>query len=585
MAVVQISRIQIRRGTVAQGTSLPQLASGELAWALDSQELWIGNGSVAEGAPAVGNTKILTLNDLSANGNILGIIQYIYGFNNNVTTSINGGSTSRSMQQRLDDNIFTTNFGTLGDGTPATVYGINGFTSPSGNNDTLALQLAINQTYLNPPAGYLDAGVASRRVINIPAGVYVLTDTLYIPSFATLQGAGSDKTIFYFNPTDNTGNPPAIQFVNDTYFTQSPQTTTYNNQPRGIKLSGISVQVATGTNAAFEMDAVRDSIFTDMNFNGNWTVPGTPSNYSVALQMNAFSSVVTCEHITFKDCKFDGWETVVSAKYDARNNTFENCFIKNAYTGFSFGEDSFGTVADGTTTGQQYGPRECVITDCKFLNIVEQAVLVQRGTGNIVENVRLINVGSNGGSLTSAYQYPQIYFNTAGNKANNVYSDRSVLITDGTHLSTPYIPEIGGHAQYSSFTSSSVSLSQQTNPVYIFRLPLNSNQSGVPTGSIIYSIDYFYVSSQNHFSRKGMLTLVADIPNKRFQLSDEYEFTGIDPTNTTALQLDFTVNFLDSTGAKYTGAVGQNLYAIGFYYTNNLTGDLGTLTVSYKSIS
>jgi len=60
MAVVQISRIQVRRGRINSGTWLPQLASGEMAWAIDSQELYIGNGAVSEGSPAVGNTKVLT---------------------------------------------------------------------------------------------------------------------------------------------------------------------------------------------------------------------------------------------------------------------------------------------------------------------------------------------------------------------------------------------------------------------------------------------------------------------------------------------------------------------------------------------
>ena len=59
MAVVQISRIQVRRGQKNAGAGLPQLSSGELGWAIDSRELYIGNGSVAEGAPSVGNTKIL----------------------------------------------------------------------------------------------------------------------------------------------------------------------------------------------------------------------------------------------------------------------------------------------------------------------------------------------------------------------------------------------------------------------------------------------------------------------------------------------------------------------------------------------
>ena len=54
MAVVQISRIQQRRGKKNSATGFPQLASGEIGWAIDSQELYIGNGSVSEGAPYVG---------------------------------------------------------------------------------------------------------------------------------------------------------------------------------------------------------------------------------------------------------------------------------------------------------------------------------------------------------------------------------------------------------------------------------------------------------------------------------------------------------------------------------------------------
>ena len=57
MPIVQISRIQHRRG---KKTDLPQLAAGELGWSVDDQRLYIGNGTVADGAPAVGNTEIMT---------------------------------------------------------------------------------------------------------------------------------------------------------------------------------------------------------------------------------------------------------------------------------------------------------------------------------------------------------------------------------------------------------------------------------------------------------------------------------------------------------------------------------------------
>ena len=61
MAIVQISQIKNRRGL---SEDLPQLASAELGWSIDTQELYIGNGTTDEGAPEEGNTRILTENDL-----------------------------------------------------------------------------------------------------------------------------------------------------------------------------------------------------------------------------------------------------------------------------------------------------------------------------------------------------------------------------------------------------------------------------------------------------------------------------------------------------------------------------------------
>ena len=58
MAIVQISRIQQRRGLQQD---LPQLASGEMGWSIDTNKLYIGNGTLAEGSPLPGqNTEILT---------------------------------------------------------------------------------------------------------------------------------------------------------------------------------------------------------------------------------------------------------------------------------------------------------------------------------------------------------------------------------------------------------------------------------------------------------------------------------------------------------------------------------------------
>ena len=130
MAVVQISRIQVRRGQKNQGSGVPQLAGGEFGWAVDSRELYIGNGSVAEGAPAVGNTKLITQHDdLFALANT-----YTYLAGETVQT---GGTPSspvkRTLQQALDEVVSVRSFGAPGDGT----------------DQTVVLQRALDQLYLN----------------------------------------------------------------------------------------------------------------------------------------------------------------------------------------------------------------------------------------------------------------------------------------------------------------------------------------------------------------------------------------------------------------------------------------------------
>jgi len=66
MAILQISRIQSRRGL---REDLPTLSSAELGWAIDTRELYIGNGDPGESSPMPGeNTRILTEFDLLGNG-------------------------------------------------------------------------------------------------------------------------------------------------------------------------------------------------------------------------------------------------------------------------------------------------------------------------------------------------------------------------------------------------------------------------------------------------------------------------------------------------------------------------------------
>ena len=631
MAVVQISRIQIRRGQANQGTGFPQLASGELGWAIDTQQLYIGNGAVSEGSPAVGNTRVLTQTDLSGTSNLLQQLQHIYKVNDvSVVTGPSANSpVQRSLQNRLDDSVSTIDFGTAGDGI---------------TDDTAAIQRAINQLFLNattPAYSNTVSGTSKRVILQMPAGQFNISSTIYIPSYASLIGAGPDKTVIYYNPVSNitgatalnsyvitttaatarmvgatvtgTGIPTgstvqsvivgtsitisaqatatgasvnitvtlagaAIQFVNDSSTIGSPSSITSTlgtTQPRNIIIKDLTIWTPTGKNTCLQLDAVKESIFENLRLQGDWN--SSLNSLSRGIYMQAVSSIVTCERNIFKNIKFEKFSYAVSTLSDVRYNSFIDCFVTDAYQGFALG-----VGANGSSSGQQFGPRETEIVNCKFYNIRRQAVYVDLGTANITRDCKYINVGNNGAGNTGAV-YPQVYFANYGNTSQNDYSDRASDLA-ASNLTVQYVPEVAGHGTYYLTGTRGVVLGFiSSTPTLAFRLPCSTTVMGIPNSSVTYSISYIYKSSANSFTRRGVITISADIDNKQIQLTDDYDFAGVDSTGTNALILDFKGYFLDATSAIYTGAGGQSVISIGVYYTNNLNGDTGTMAYSYTA--
>ena len=99
MSIVSISRIQHRKGLQQD---LPQLASAELGWSMDTQKLYIGNGTIAEGASELGNTEILT-----EHSEILRLAE-TYTFRNTDAgyTPTTGGKASRFTSIAYGNNIY-----------------------------------------------------------------------------------------------------------------------------------------------------------------------------------------------------------------------------------------------------------------------------------------------------------------------------------------------------------------------------------------------------------------------------------------------------------------------------------------------
>ena len=175
MAIVQISRITQRKGLTSD---LPQpLAGAELGWATDERRLFIGNGTLDDGAPVVGNTEILTeFSDLLAFTTGYTYQGAAAGYT--VQTGATAGTPiSQSIQSRLDSYAVVTDFGATGDGV---------------TDDTAAINRALFQLYcreINPQV---------RRSLFFPAGNYLITGTINVPPYAMLYGEGPESSIFNF---------------------------------------------------------------------------------------------------------------------------------------------------------------------------------------------------------------------------------------------------------------------------------------------------------------------------------------------------------------------------------------------------
>ena len=578
MAVVQISRIQIRRGRASTGTGFPQLASGEMGWAVDTQELYIGNGSVAEGAPAVGNTKILTENNLTTQGNILNLIQHVYRRDNtNIQTGVSSNfPVSRALQDRLDDRVSAKDFGTVGDGVA---------------DDTAALQRAIDQLFLNPAfKASLDTtvGINARIILEIPAGRYKITSTLYVPSYATIVGHGSNKTIFEFS-----GTGPAVQFINNSSLPSarvlqfalddSSFISDATLRPKHISIKGLTISVS-GTQVGMQLDAVADSAFENIIIKGVWAGTATAGNYGLFLK--AASTEVTTERNYFKKISITGFTTGIYSKTDIINNTFKDCFVSDARQGVVLRE------GDPTTTiGQQFGPRNTEIENCDFDMIKQHAVFIGGGSGNTIISANFINVGNDGGAVAAPI-YPQVYFRASGNAIKSFRSDRTQPLSLNTAVAT-YVPEVGGLVSYETHSSRTLTLSGGSASVPAFRLPTCTNQTG---GSnfvnpdprhVTYVINYVFRSPNYNYTRRGTMTVSVDVETGYKQLSDDYDFAGADvqysPVSALSTQLDFSVGLLDRNGNTFTGALGQKVGSIVIYKSNPITNDTGYFTYTYTA--
>jgi hypothetical protein len=324
LAIVQISQITNRKGLAE---NLPQLAGAELGWSTDTRQLWIGNGTLEDGAPVIGNTEILT--EFSDILNITTTYTYkgqAAGYT--VQTGATPGTpVTLSLQSWLDQFASVLDFGAVGDGI---------------TDDTAAINRALYQLYCR------ETNPQIRRSLFFPAGVYLISGTINIPPYATLYGEGADNSVIQL--VDGSGT---VEYVVQT--ADSLQQTGVNigtngaESPQYITINNIGFKSVDPLSNIFYVNDATNCRFQNVGFYGPMTTTDLDSaaNDTAGVVFGSTPSLVTTQ-ITFDGCVFSGtvWGTNTDQQIEAV--TFTNSQFNTLYNGVVLGG---GTPVLGGPTG------------------------------------------------------------------------------------------------------------------------------------------------------------------------------------------------------------------------------------------
>ena len=379
MAVVQISKIQVRRGQKNSNSGVPQLSSAEFAWAVDSQELFIGNGSVLEGAPYVGNTKILTEHD-----NILELASSYQFASDDTAITL---SVPRSLQSKEDETVSVADFGAVGDGSTDCVA---------------AFETAFTELFRNANNNY-------KKELIIPNGEYLFTSDLAVPNGVILRGETQLGAIL--NIGDNN-----IRLITS----QGLELADFNstNRPHNLQWSNFTIKRTTGQ---LTISGLAESKFQAVRFLGEYTLGDavTLSTEPAAIFWQNTLIGTRVHNVVFDDCVFQ--ENSISAKC-LQSDTFDTAV---RFQNCKFFVNDTAIYIDGVTAqGNRWQ-----INDCEFEEIANQAFKSTAGRGTLIQRSKFKSVGN--GVSTNAN--PNDYMVSFGEKIGNVLvdctSDRQQAVT------------------------------------------------------------------------------------------------------------------------------------------------------------
>ena len=527
MPIVQISRIQHRRG---KRTDLPQLAAGELGWVVDEQRLFIGNGTVSDGAPAVGNTEIVT----AGSSAFTSALSHTYKGYLGDSTPV-GTAQQRTTGQRLDDYVSVKDFGAKGDDSTA---------------DVTAIQNAIDEIYKDTDKD----DTRSRRVLFFPAGTYSVNAALKIPPYAHLVGEGPDKTII-----KNSGNNAVMVTQDDEGNVGANIGNSSATTPTQIQIANMTLRntVAYG---GISLDRVTKGYFNNVKFQGSYASGGADASNSKGITVTNSTAIYSSTNIIFNQCQFTKFARLVDISFDATNIRFHDCDFATAYYGALIGAEM-----DGSTAGLINGPRDVHFANSSWSDIGQQAIWVKptagadEGTGprNIISNGNYYakTVANNFEGVGSIREVPVLQFDNDECTSTLDFFERSDLRAADGSSELNAAPELQG-------------IGTQVKPVRTFTM--NNNQSSAATireypGLNGKGFSIRYKIERGGDTRTGEMMISSDGTNIA------YDDNSVDSNADVGVDLIAALDNKDSTAGNET---------IKFQYQTTNTGN--TAVINYQ---
>lgn len=370
MAIVQISQITNRSGLTE---NLPQLAGAELGWCTDTRRLFIGNGTLQDGAPVIGNTEILTeFSDILA-------LSALYTYQGAAagyivqTGPTSGSPVTQSLQSWLDQWASVKDFGAVGDGV---------------TDDTLAINRALYQLYcreINPQI---------RRKLFFPAGRYLVSEAIVIPSYALLYGEGARSSVIVLDSTSPTSTlNECVARYGDSL--QQSGVNIGNNgatPPTNIEISDMGFESLDVVDVFIVEDA-NNSKFNNVSFQGPLTQADLTVNTDdiSCVRIESTLSLIT-NNITWNNCQFSGTTYAFATPNQCQGITVTLSNFDTLYQGVILG---LGGVVNGGPTGFR-------IVGNSFDNIYAQGISFEPGVNLCASMYNIfLGVGNHFGAMTS----------------------------------------------------------------------------------------------------------------------------------------------------------------------------------------